>query len=316
MKTENLSKKNFNLPLQKGPQRTTSHLKSREFPAEILTSEENISTTPTSIANRLVQKRVSIDRKIESMRKQKFEAEMKQVQSKPNISVRSRNLALKAEKKLLGIEEIVPEPKNKRKSVPNERKKIIVKTGGGKKEIDFEKFTFGVVSSKFNDGAFMFNSNLIDKIQNELDEELIENKYKHAIRKISVDDIIEIEEDIKMLEKCLNIEKGSEKSPASVKANNVSPLAMKSRYRIIEKVKASSQVHKSAPKAARTTPINPRLPLEKSAEASPKLPPRRFIKKSEKSNKKSCSMEAFNQVKFSYRSLSPYYIQVTRHKEN
>lgn len=48
-------------------------------------------------AARLIQKRKSVEKKIEQMRKQKIEAELKEVQSKPKISSRSRKLAEKAE---------------------------------------------------------------------------------------------------------------------------------------------------------------------------------------------------------------------------
>jgi len=48
-------------------------------------------------AARLIQKRKSVDKKIEQMRKDKIEAELKLVQSKPKISSRSRKLAEKAE---------------------------------------------------------------------------------------------------------------------------------------------------------------------------------------------------------------------------
>lgn len=48
-------------------------------------------------AARLIQKRKTVEKKIEEMRKQKIEAELKEVQAKPKISSRSRKLAEKAE---------------------------------------------------------------------------------------------------------------------------------------------------------------------------------------------------------------------------
>lgn len=61
----------------------------------ILKSPEKTTTT----ANRLIQKRKSIERKLEIMRKQKAEAELKEVRNKPMILTRSRKLAEKAELK-------------------------------------------------------------------------------------------------------------------------------------------------------------------------------------------------------------------------
>jgi len=77
------------------------------------------SFTPTSVANRLNQKKASTERKIEILRQKKLEAEMKEVQSKPTILNKSRKLAKKAEKKYLNehkqsnsVEETPERPKN------------------------------------------------------------------------------------------------------------------------------------------------------------------------------------------------------------
>lgn len=62
------------------------------------------ASTPTSVANRLIQKKASTERKIEILRQKKLEDEMKEVQSKPTILNKSRKLAKKAEKKYLADE--------------------------------------------------------------------------------------------------------------------------------------------------------------------------------------------------------------------
>lgn len=65
------------------------------------------SYTPTSVANRLLQKKASTERKIEILRQKKLENEMKEVQSKPTILNKSRKLAKKAEKKYLAEDELI-----------------------------------------------------------------------------------------------------------------------------------------------------------------------------------------------------------------
>jgi hypothetical protein len=74
----------------------------------------NKSSERPTTANRLIQKRKSVERKIEEKRKKKIEAELKEVQSKPTISSRSRKLAEKAESK------VTPMAKPRDTSIPKQ----------------------------------------------------------------------------------------------------------------------------------------------------------------------------------------------------
>ena len=272
MKTDTISKKNINLPLQRGPKRAISQVKEKETRIETCQFDENYLATPTSVANRLVQKRISIDRKIESMRKQKLEAEMKEVQSKPKISVRSRQIALKAEKKFLGANERIQlledrEAKPKIKSASVEKKNLVVNYELQQKLIDYEKFTFGVDSSKFTDEKFLFKSNLSQRNCKNLESDAFTayTSEKHA-RNISGDDIDEIEEDIKLLEKCLNIDANKVKSPDyEIKRSNTeirSPVAVLNNFRFKSSEKISNHklkakfIHKTGHRHANMTPDN------------------------------------------------------------
>ena len=406
MKTDTFSKKNINLPLQRGPKRASSQAKDKETRVETYQFDENYSATPTSVANRLVQKRVSIDRKIESLRKQKLEAEMKEVQAKPKISVRSRQIALKAEKKFLGpnkriqlLEDIEVKPEIK--STSADRKNSILKCEVQQKQNDYEKFALGVDSSKFASGKFLFQSNSSQKNRGNFEPEdaIIPYTFEQHARNISGDDIDEIEEDIKLLEKCLNIDTDKTKSPdCGIKRANTeirSPITVLTSFRFKSFDKISNDkpkakfTHKVGHRNATITPDSlkssnlPSRPGIKtnnsdrnktsldtnkargdinkisydtnkptgevnkttsdtnkttgdinktssdsnkttgdmnkttgdSNKNSNKIPSRKFIKKDLKANKKSCSMETFSQFKFSYRSLSPYHIQITRHNE-
>lgn len=78
-------------------------------------SQSKSPTKKLTTAARLIQKRKTVDKKIEEMRKQKIEAELKEVQAKPKISSRSRKLAEKAEVKISKgkvIEGIYPNRQN------------------------------------------------------------------------------------------------------------------------------------------------------------------------------------------------------------
>lgn len=103
--------KNHNFPLHKSESRSISAQK--PGPTQIVNFMDKSIERPTT-ANRLIQKRQSVERKIEVKRKQKLEAELKEVQSKPTISNRSRKIAEKAESK------ITPLPKQRDNSLPKQ----------------------------------------------------------------------------------------------------------------------------------------------------------------------------------------------------
>jgi hypothetical protein len=94
--------KHFNVSQPEG-KRPISVQKVRQPPAQVLNPQSRSPQRQVTTANRLIQKRQSVERKLEEMRKQKIEAELKEVQAKPRISSRSRKLAEKAEIKILNI---------------------------------------------------------------------------------------------------------------------------------------------------------------------------------------------------------------------
>ena len=108
---EDFSIKNYNSLLQRAEPRSISAQK--PGPTQVLNLPSKSPDRQMTTASRLVQKRKSVERKIEEKRKQKIEAELKEVQSKPRISSRSRKLAEKAEIKVLNV-------KKPRESTPNQ----------------------------------------------------------------------------------------------------------------------------------------------------------------------------------------------------
>ena len=166
MKAGRLLKKTSHVPLQISTKRAASLLKRKESPLEVHALEDKSSITPNNVANRLVQKRISIDRKIENMRKIKLEAEMKEVQSKPKISVRSRKLAVKAEKKILDVEKTPTAPIEEKKlfikKKNNNHKDLAVKTDMEQKLLNNDKHhdSFGDELNKIADNDFLRLSQL------------------------------------------------------------------------------------------------------------------------------------------------------------
>ena len=97
MSIRNNSAKIFRKPSNTSQNRVSSVNKSQNTESSPKPRSGNSST---ALANRLIQKRASTDRKLEVLRQKKLADEMKEVQSKPKILSKSRELARKAEKKI------------------------------------------------------------------------------------------------------------------------------------------------------------------------------------------------------------------------
>ena len=95
--------KKFSISLNPDNKRPASAPKPPGAHAQVLNPQSRSPQRQVATANRLIQKRQCVERKLEEMRKQKIEAELKEIQSKPKISCRSRKLAEKAEIKILNI---------------------------------------------------------------------------------------------------------------------------------------------------------------------------------------------------------------------
>ena len=100
---EDFSLKSYSISLNPEGKRPNSVPKPPGVPAQILNPQSRSPQRQATTANRLIQKRQCVERKLEEMRKQKIEAELREVQAKPKISKRSRKLAEKAEIKILNI---------------------------------------------------------------------------------------------------------------------------------------------------------------------------------------------------------------------
>jgi hypothetical protein len=326
------SKKKIPVPLKTESNRSSSLIKQKEFPKEILIIESNNSKTPKCVASRLVQKRKSIDRKIENLRKLKLEAEMKEVRSKPRISIRSRNLALKADKKQ--SEKSTPVRKqNKSIDLLNELKqervdtKLInyIKKNKSNRLIipsitnsETEKNTIRNQLTRYKESAFL-NKELEGVQKNIL------SKSNSSVQKkiLIIDDIDEIEEDIKILEKVLNIDVNQKKTEninlykhRNSESDSKELRNPKKSLKIIEKIKKQNKSGLSDITAVSEKLLytDSKIP-QPSSKPKLKSPSRKFIKKKSSIKQKSTSMEILNQFKFNYRSLSPYQIQIIRHNE-
>ena len=311
MKLDEFSAKHFN-QIEKEPKRPNSLLKNRKFPAEVFATNTKTST-PTCIGSRLVQKRKSIERKIENMRKLKLEAEMKEVQSKPKISTRSRKLAMKAEVKLLGdkkTENLVQQKFDEEKLLknfekPEEKSKIVNEINKilEKNDVADHNLQMNKILSKDN---FFSNDSFSIKIS----------------KVLIVEDLHDLEEEIKLLEKCLSIESPLV-TPSEIKDIQFSKTPTETskkfprRISIIEKAKSNNRVLAKSPCITPNSSKN-LTKTPKNGENKPfqKIPAQRFIKKPLANKQKSNSMDLINQLKFNYRSLSPFHIQITRYNEN
>ena len=334
MKVSRLIKKPNRIPLQVSSNRATSLLRGKESPSDFYLSEEKSSITPNNVANRLVQKRISIDRKIENMRKLKLEAEMKDMQSKPTILVRSRKLAEKAEKKLLDLKKtstVANEQKTQNINLTaKNRKDLVIKTENEQKSINLDKDinTAKNESTKVGNDILFYHANALVKNDFFLDYSggILKNQYKTDSKIVDLDEINEIEDDIKLLEKCLCIDTNNKKileeskNTQQIKKINEQPnnTNTHSKFSIITKAKRELNSTYREPLIiqddlqnpihnVRVTPEINKIPLKNNI--------RRFIKKRVKSNVKSSSMQDLFQFKFNYRSLSPYHIKIARFNE-
>jgi hypothetical protein len=209
------------MSLQQNFKRSISLKKPKDTVIETSGRSKSPGKTST-VASRLIQKRKSVERKIEEMRKQKFEAEMKEVQSKPKISSRSRKLAVRAEKKYLGSEKTHQKPQK-------------------------------------------------------------------VVKRYCDEELIELEEDIQLLESCLNMDK---------------PKTIDIGYNTITN---------KPPAPYYFSTVDPRRPVKPDN----KTPQRKFIKKISKKigKQRSCSMSSLSQIQFGYRSLSPFQVSILKKNE-
>ena len=254
--------KSYNLPLQTVSKRAVSLKINKESPQQIIVLQSKSPAKSGNLANRLIQKRKSVDRKIEEMRKQKIEAEMKEVRAKPKISAKSRVLAVRAE----------------------------------------QKYFESVKKSE---------------------------KPQKEVKRYCDDEINELEEDIQLIEACLNMDKPKEKEvkyqsfpgkiAPSYHFSTVDCISHRGKdineQKIIEKktkALSKSPIIKSSEKVKRT------ITKEGTINTINHTPQRRFIKK--KSNKeikhRSSSMTNLTEIHFAYRSLSPYQVSIKRNVEN
>lgn len=236
--------KSYNLPLQQIAKAPAAVVKAKS-PSRVLIPKS--ASKPTTLANRLIQKRKSVERKIEEMRKQKIEAEMKEVQQKPKISAKSRILAEQAEKKHSTITKLLEKPQQ--------------------------------------------------EIKHYCDEEMIE-----------------LEEDIQLLEECLNMEK-----PKTSQISESFPKKSSyfSQFATMENMN-HKEVRAKSPVILNKSPAKPPS-KRKVAEESPmravqKTPKRKFIKKNSSKTVKhrSSSMGTLAEINFAYRSISPYQVSIKR----
>ena len=155
-------------------------------------------------------------------------------------------------------------------------------------------------------------------------ESPLTKKHEKDTKSINLDEINEIEEDIKLLEKCLFIDTAkikSEEAKLCIRTGNDSLGNINSnisKYNIITKAKREIKIMSRDPA---TTPDDSKPPIyiNKSTPEGNKIPQkhnsRRFIRKEAKVNAKSNSLQDLCQFNFNYRSLSPYHIQIARFNE-
>ena len=198
------------------------------------------------------------------MRKQKFEAEMKEVQSKPKISAKSRVLAVQAERKYFETAKISERP-------------------------------------------------------------------QQEVKRYCDDELIELEEDIQLLEECLNMEKprilgGGELSSSKNMtpfyqfntADQIRTDEREGKKKIIATVKKSKTVMvEKSPNKPPMHNVNRekrRIMTESPIKFVNNTPQRRFIKRNneKKVKERSSSMETLTEINFAYRSLSPYQVSIKR----
>ncbi|OMJ72428.1 hypothetical protein SteCoe_29132 [Stentor coeruleus] len=288
---EDFSSKSYNLPLQQNPKRSISLQKPKVIPPQI-TAQSKSPGKPPAIASRLIQKRKSVERKIEEMRKQKIEAEMKEVQSKPKISSRSRKLAVIAEKKILKDSPLL------------------------EKVQEIKYFTEELSKDKEPKQPAAF---------------IKKSEVKHLC---DDDEIIGIEEDIQLIEACLNMEKirvSEVTYPATQEKtqDKISPQYQSStfdsrpRAKIVAKVKEMGRKSlptkdSKAPNRIQSNVLPRKIGMETPIKVINHTPQRKFIKKKtpEVIKQRSSSMGNLTQIQFAYRSLSPYQISIKRNIED
>ena len=238
------------MPLQRSSKRSQSYKKPNEIPQEVINPRSRSPTKFTTTANRLIQKRRSVERKIEEMRKQKIEEEIKELQSKPKILSRSRVLANRAEKKSVVLR-------------PQQEVKIYCD-----------------------------------------------------------DETIELEEDIQMIEACLNMDKTK---VVKVEYGSKFPVVHNNIDEYIHNgaVKASENVKKTQNFSKVKTPVKTsmnsvkKIAAESYAKNTNATPQRKFIKRKSSSIKqRSSSMGHLLETQFGYRPLSPFQITIKRKVEN
>ena len=240
------------MPLQQSSKRSLSYKRSNEIPQEIIIPHSKSPIKSTTTANRLIQKRRSVERKIEEMRKQKIEAEIKELQSKPKILSRSRVLAVRAEKKTVAS----------RPEKPQHEAKIYC------------------------------------------DEELIE-----------------LEEDIQLIEACLNMDKTKViqvdyGSKFPVVHNNIDDCVHNGAVKATESIK-NPQASKKKTASRISGKSVKKILVENSAKVVNTTPQRKFIKrKSPAIKQRSSSMGHLPDMQFIYRSLSPFQVSIMRKVEN
>ena len=154
---------------------------------------------------------------------------------------------------------------------------------------------------------------------------------QQEVKRYCDDEIIELEEDIQLLEECLNMEKpriiGLDKLSSSkittpfyhyITADQIRPREKEGKNRI----SASARKNKTdltskspnKPPTHNNNNVQRKIMTESPINFVKNTPQRRFIKKNseKKVNQRSSSVGSLAEINFAYRSLSPYQVSIKR----
>ena len=200
MSIRNNSAKIFRKPSNTSQNRVNSVKRSNN--SEISPKSKSVNSS-VALANRLIQKRASTDQKLEILRQKKLDDEMKEVQSKPKILNKSRELARKAEKKIFGeVLFIQVGEENEAKIIKKSETKTKIKTCRTK----YEKSSLNPSDSTQN----QFFSNSKQKIEVK-SQKICKSKKVISQRTdfkplVNCEDTFELEEEMGQLEKRLGLD--------------------------------------------------------------------------------------------------------------
>ena len=201
MSIRHSSTKIFRKPLKTSQNRGSSGNKSNH--TEVSPSSKS-GNSSVALANRLVQKRASTDQKIEMLRRKKFDDEMKEVQPKPKILNKSRELARKAEKKIFGEDFFIQVVGEENEAKANK----ISKTPSKAKSCRTMHEKPSLIPSDRNQNQFFSNFKLKSDAKSQVMSQAKKVISQRTDFKPSVNcnDTLELEEEMGLLEKRLGLD--------------------------------------------------------------------------------------------------------------